>query len=79
MFIIILSAADNMIIGTVLPDISSAFLVGKSFERRHKLRGNGILYCRDRRNAELFISPYLYVEIGDEVLEIENIKEYQGD
>ena len=49
MLIIILTVADNMIIGTVLPYIYAVFLITKSFERRNEPRRNGVLHCRDRR------------------------------
>ena len=49
MLLIILTVADNMIIGTVLPYIYAVFLITKSFERRNEPRRNGVLHCRDRR------------------------------
>ena len=49
MLIIVLTVANNMIIGAILPYIHAVFLVTKSFECRYEPRRNGVLHCRDRR------------------------------
>ena len=49
MLIIVLTVANNVIIGAILPNIHAVFLVTKSFERRYEPRRNGVLHCRDRR------------------------------
>ena len=49
MLLVILAVTNDMIVGTILPNIYSVFLVTKSFERRYKPRRNGVLHRRDRR------------------------------
>ena len=49
MLIIVLTVANDVIIGAILPYIHAVFLVTKSFERRYEPRRNGVLHCRDRR------------------------------
>ena len=49
MLIIVLTVANDVIIGAILPYIRAVFLIAKSFKRRYEPRRNGVLHCRDRR------------------------------
>ena len=49
MLIIVLTVANDVIIGAILPYIHAVFLIAKSFKRRYEPRRNGVLHCRDRR------------------------------